>query len=339
MSLQLKVTSIQPIGPTGRFIQFERPENWSYLPGQYLTLLLPIAGQEVRRSYSLCSLPEEAPAIAVARVTNGLASRWLIDQLQPGEVLESLPPNGRFVLPTTLPPLLVFIAAGSGITAVLPLIRQALGEKAVKVRLVYACKNQETAWFGAELLTMQHQYTERLYIHWFESQPAAGIPKRIGNLGLEILVNSWPRWREAHYFLCGPYAFMRTTRITLGFMGIDETVIHQENFASEGQRFFSGKSVLDEAVESEVHYQNGEKSAVWLAKKGETLLNSAQKAGIKLDYSCENGFCGTCILHKKSGEVVHRINEVLTDAELAAGWILSCTAYPTTSSLKLEELS
>ncbi len=339
MPLQLKVASIQPIGPSGRLIQFERPVNWSHQPGQYLTLLLPIAGQEVRRSYSLCSLPEEAPAIAVARVTNGLASRWIIEQVKVGDVLESLPPNGRFVLPTALPPLLVFVAAGSGITAVLPLIRQALGENAVKVRLVYACKNQETAWFGAELLTMQHQYPERLYIHWFESQPTAGIPKRIGNLGLEILVNSWPRWQEAHYFLCGPFAFMRTTRITLGFMGIHETSIHQENFASEGQRFFNGKSVLDEAVTCEVHYKNGDKTMVWTAQKGENVLNSAKKAGINLDYSCENGFCGTCILHKKSGEVAHRINEVLTDAELAAGWILSCTAYPTTSSLKLEVLS
>lgn len=339
MPLQLKVTSIQPIGPTGRLIQFERPENWSYLPGQYLTLLLPIAGQEIRRSYSLCSMPEEAPAIAVARVTNGLASRWLIDQLKVGDVLESLPPNGRFVLPAVLPPLLVFVAAGSGITAVLPLIRQALGERKTKVRLIYACKNREIAWFSAKLLQMQHNLSDQFKIDWFESQPATGIPQRIGNLGLEILVNSWPMWQEAHYFLCGPFAFMRTTRITLGFMGIDETSIHQENFASEGQRFFSGKSVLDEAVSCEIYYKKDDKSMVWTAQKGENVLNSAKKAGIKLDYSCENGFCGTCILHKKSGEVVHRINEVLTDAELAAGWILSCTAYPTTSSLKLEELS
>jgi len=338
MPLQLKVTSIQPIGPTGRLIQFERPADWSHQPGQYLTLLLPISGQEVRRSYSLCSMPEEAPTIAVARVTNGLASRWLIDQLQLGDVLESLPPNGRFVLPAALPPMLVFVAAGSGITAVLPLIRQALAESEVKVRVIYACKSRETAWFAAELLHMQHNYASQLEIDWFESQPAAGIPKRIGNLGLEILVNSWPMWQEAHYFLCGPFAFMRTVKLTLGFMGVAETAIHQENFASEGQRFFSGKSVLDEAVSSEVHYQNGDKSVVWLAQKGETVLNSAKKAGINLNYSCENGFCGTCILHKKSGEVVHRINEVLTDAELAAGWILSCTAYPTTALLQLEEL-
>lgn len=339
MPLQLKVTSNQPIGTTGRLIQFERPTDWSCQPGQYLTLLLSIGGQEVRRSYSLCSLPEEAPAIAVARVTNGLVSRWLIDQLKVGDVLETLPPNGRFVLPPYLPPLLVFVAAGSGITAILPLIRQALAENEVEVRLIYACKNRETAWFTTELLHMQQKYADRFYLDWFESQPTKGIPRRLGNLGLEMLVGSWPDWREATYYLCGPFAFMRTVKLTLGFMGIAPTAIHQEQFASEGQRFFSGKSVLDEAVASEIHYQNGHKSAVWTAQKGETVLNSAKKAGVNLEYSCENGFCGSCILHKKSGEVVHRINEVLTDAELEAGWILSCTAYPTTAFVKLEELS
>jgi len=339
MLLQFKVTSIQPIGTTGRLIQFQRPADWSHQPGQYLTLLLPIGGQEVRRSYSLCSLPEEAPTIAVARVSNGLASRWLIDHLKVGDVLESLPPNGRFILPAELPPLLVFVAAGSGITAVLPLIRQTLMENKVQVRLIYACKNRETGWFTSELLRMQHTYSNQFFIDWFESQPLDGIPRRVGNLGLEILIQRWPRWQEAQYYLCGPFAFMRTVKITLGFMGMAETAIHQENFVSEGQRFFSGKSVLEESVASQVHYQKGDKSALWMANKGETILDSAKKAGITLDYSCENGFCGTCILHKKSGDVVHRINEVLTDAELTAGWILSCTAYPITALLQLEELS
>lgn len=337
--MQLKVFSINPIGSTGRLIQFERPGDWSQQAGQYITLLLNISDKEIRRSYSLCSLPEEAPAIAVERVTNGLASRWLIDQLHEGDVLESLPPMGRFVLPVQLPPLLVFVVAGSGISAVLPLIRQALADSKTNIRLIYACKNLETAWFATELLQMQHNAIDHFFIHWFESQPIAGIPKRVGNIGLEILVKSWPQWHEAHYFLCGLFAFMRTVKITLGFMGLAETAIHQENFASEGQRFFTGKTVLDEAVTSEIRYQKGDKLTSWIAQKGDTVLNSAKKAGIVLEYSCENGFCGTCILRKKSGAVVHRINEVLTDAELATGWILSCTAYPTTIALRIEELT
>ncbi len=339
MPLKLQITSIQPIGPSGRLIRFQKPEGWVHQPGQYLTLLLNIEGQEVRRSYSLCSLPEEAPAIAVERVTNGLVSRWLIAHVKPGDVLESLPPTGRFVLEEVYPPLLVFVAAGSGITAVLPLIRQSLASRQGVVKLVYACKNRHTAWFGAKLMLWALENPDRFELHWYESQPDDDAPRHLGNLRLEELVNSWPMRQKAHYYLCGPFAFMRMVRITLGFMEIPETAIHQENFASEGQRFFIGKSVSDESVACEIHYRKGDKSAVWMVKKGETVLQSAKKAGIHLDYSCENGFCGTCILHKKSGEVVHRINEFLTDAELAAGWILSCSAYPTTPKLWLEELN
>jgi ring-1,2-phenylacetyl-CoA epoxidase subunit PaaE len=338
MPFQLKVTSIQPIGTSGRLIQFERPVDWSHQAGQYLTLLLTLGGQEIRRSYSLCSLPEEAPAIAVARVTNGLVSRWLIDQLKVGDLLESLPPTGRFVLPASLPPMLVFVAAGSGITAVLPLIKQALAESKVKVRLIYACKNRETAWFASELLHMQHNQANQFEIDWFESQPANGAPQRLGNMRLEMLVNCWPAWQHALYYVCGPAAFMRMVKLTLGFMGIAAASIHQENFASEGQRFFSGKKVSDAAVNCEVSYYKGNNKQVWHVAKGETVLESAQKAGISLLYSCENGFCGSCMLRKKTGNVVHRINEVLTDAELDAGCILSCTAYPTSTSLTLEAL-
>lgn len=334
----LKVNSIKPLGINGLWIQFEKPIKWKHQPGQFLTLLLTLGGQEIRRSYSLCSLATEAPAIAVARVSNGLVSRWLIDQLKVGDVLKSLPPNGRFVLSAQAPPLLVFIAAGSGISAIYPLIRQALADKKSNIRLLYACKNRETAWFAAELLHMQHSSPQLFHIEWFESYPDAASPRRMSNINLELLVNSWPNWRKAHYYICGPFSFMRTAKLTLGFMGVAASAIHQENFASEGQRFFSGNNVMAEAANSEIRFQQGNKSFVWKTPKGETVLSSAKKSGIPLAYSCENGFCGSCILHKKSGKVVHRINEVLTDAELEAGWILSCTAYPTTATLSLEAL-
>lgn len=331
--LQVQALSF-PVADT-MLVEFE-PMEVGYLPGQHLTLLLQPGLTPLRRSYSLCSLPGEPfPQIAITRVPNGEVSRWLHDTLQVGDVLESLVPSGRFTLESA--PQQVFFAAGSGITALFPLIRQALNEPNTTIQLYYAEKEPATALFYHELLQLQAQYPSTFRIHWHFSQVVNRETHFNGRLNQYVVEKAFGKVanpNQYRFYLCGPHAFMRMVRMQLQFMGFGPDQIKRENFASEGIPL-AGQP--PERPEMQVQVQLGPKS--YSQSSRDTILEGAKKAGISLPYSCENGQCGTCTLRLQSGEVTHRLNEVLTDKELSEGYFLSCTAYPSSAALRVHSKS
>lgn len=332
---QLQVVKTHPIGDFGRCIYFQKPEGWNHLAGQYLTLILELEGQNYRRSYSIFTSPEsDTLGIAVQRVANGQVSRWLIEKVQLGDILISTPAMGRFLLSEPKAPV-IFVAAGSGITPIYALIERWLVEGTGPASLLYAVKSKEHAWFADELEQLSANAAGRLSIHWLESQPFSSSPKRLSNFFLEQWLKQFDYAKEAQYYLCGPFAFMRTARITLGFLGVSSDRIFQEQFVSEGQRYFSGNSVTESAVEADCSLTTPSELLHWRNPAQTSLLQGAKLHGINLPYSCENGYCGSCMLRLKDGKVVHRINEVLTERELEEGWILSCTAYSSTPNIVL----
>lgn len=329
--MRLKVRALSfPVADT-LLVQFE-PMEVAYLPGQHLTLLLQPGLREIRRSYSLCSIPTDPyPAIAITRVANGEASRWLHEHLKVGDVLESLAPSGRFLLETA--PELVFLAAGSGITPIYPLIRQALTETSANISLYYSEKEPASTLFYGDLLALQAQYPESLNIHWHFSQVVNRQTHFNGRLNQYVLEKAFAkRTNKADYrfYACGPHSFLRLIRLSLQFMGYADSQIKRENFASEGIPLAGTKP---ERAEKMVEIQLGERH--YRQSNQLSLLEGARQAGIQLPYSCNNGQCGTCTLKLKSGAVVHRLNEVLTDKELADGFVLSCTAYPESDRLEV----
>jgi len=309
------------------------PMEAAYLPAQHLTLLVKPGQQEIRRSYSLCSLPGDAfPQIAIARVPNGEVSRWLHENLKVGDVLESLAPSGRFSLAAA--PQQVFFAAGSGITAIYPLLRQALLESESGVQLFYAEKEPATALFYGDLQKLQVQFGDRLKLHWHFSQVVNRETHFNGRLNQYTVERAFGKIAEPgnyQFYLCGPHAFMRMIRMQLQFLGFEAPQIKRENFASEGIPL-AGQT--PEQAEREVAVQIGGKQ--FRQSNRLTVLQGAKKAGIHLPYSCENGQCGTCTLRLQAGKVTHRLNEVLTDKELAEGYFLSCTAYPCGETLTIQ---
>lgn len=320
--LQVRALSF-PVADT-LLVQFE-PMEAAYAAGQHLTLLLQPGRNEIRRSYSLCSLPTDPyPAIAITRVANGEASRWLHEKLEVGQWLDSLAPSGRFLLEAA--PELVFLAAGSGITPIFPLIRQALLTTNSHLQLYYAEKTPDTTLFYPELLDLQAQYPKRFTLHWHFSQVVNRQTHFSGRLNQYVLEKAFaqqPNKQNFRFYACGPHSFLRLVRLSLQFMGFADGQIKRENFASEGIPL-AGQT--PEQAEMEVAVRIGGKQ--FRQSNRLTVLQGAKKAGIHLPYSCENGQCGTCTLRLQTGEVTHRLNEVLTDKELAEGYFLSCTAFP-----------
>lgn len=223
-------------------------------------------------------------------------------------------------------PELVFLAAGSGITPIFPLIRQALLTTNSHLQLYYAEKTPETTLFYPELLDLQAQYPERFSLHWHFSQVVNRQTHFSGRLNQYVLEKAFaqqPNKQNFRFYACGPHSFLRLVRLRLQFMGFADGQIKRENFASEGIPL-AGQT--PEQAEMEVAVQIGGKQ--FRQSNRLTVLQGAKKAGIHLPYSCENGQCGTCTLRLQTGEVTHRLNEVLTDKELAEGYFLSCTAFP-----------
>ena len=314
---------------------FERLDGQllEYRAGQFLTFLLPLHGNIVRRSYSFSSAPEidEFPTITIKRVANGEASRYWIDIAKVGEVFNVLPAAGRFVLDhmqASGTHDVILIGAGSGITPLFSLLKETLTRDSdTFVTLIYANKNESSTVFFNELNKWKTNYPHRLDIVHIHSQPGdawTGIQGRINNSRLVHLVGKHIKFdiREAKVFICGPSELMRTVEISLIFMGISADQIRKENFViiplpppppdSKPHWIKLTFKDLDHRIVVPAH---------------STVLEAALAEGIELPYSCKGGRCSTCAGICTNGELHMTVNEVLTDKDLADGWVLTCSAY------------
>jgi ring-1,2-phenylacetyl-CoA epoxidase subunit PaaE len=313
----------------------------SYEPGQFLTFLLHVHGHEVRRSYSMSSTPgvDALPAITIKRVANGEISRYWHDHVEVGTLLTALPPAGRF----TLEPAdgtardIVLIGAGSGITPLFSILKYVLvNEPESRVTLLYASRRERSIIFGKQLAEWQQGYPDRLEITHVLSQPTddwLGTRGRINNFRLERMIGRYLRFpaEQARFFLCGPFELMRTTEITLRFMGFEDDQIRKENF------------VIDPAPPPPKH---SESHTIQLTFRSQTytlevpayttILQAGLEQGLPIPYSCRGGRCATCAALCRSGTVRMSINDVLTDRDLAQGWVLTCTAYVESEGVVVE---
>ncbi|TDE18485.1 ferredoxin--NADP reductase [Dyadobacter psychrotolerans] len=313
---------------------FEQTDGFSlvYKAGQFLTFLIELHGHEVRRSYSMSSAPEVDlfPAITIKRVPNGEVSRFWLDHVQEGDVFNALPPSGRFVLEESDGKArdIFLIGAGSGITPLFSILKQALySEGESVVTLIYANRNESHTMFWDNILNWQRRFPERLKVIHIHSQPHdewSGIRGRINNTRLEQLVNNSLQFlrERARFFICGPFELMRSMEITLHYMGFSSEQIRKENFVIE--------KMPPPPPVSNPHYINlnfrGNAYRL-LVPAHTTILDAALQADIHLPYSCKGGRCSTCAGICQSGTLHMSVNEVLTDRDLAEGWILTCSSY------------
>lgn len=303
-----------------------------FIAGQFLTFIIKLGEQEVRRSYSITSLPGESLKVTVQKVDNGLISRHILNSWKVGDTLVSLPPMGRFTLrPQALVKRDIFcFAAGSGIIPVLPQIRKLLVEEPQSlIHLVYSNTNEKKTLFLFEIEELKKDH-EHLEVTFLFSEPAFRIKERgrLSNLYTEDLVNLQLRYNRSDvvFLICGPFTYMRMLDITLLAMHFRKENLLKENFIPEIMR--SGYVSEPKFPEMEMTIEANGKENRLLVASGQDILTAALQKGINLPYSCRGGVCGSCAAICKKGKVFMSINEVLTNDDIKAGWVLTCTGYP-----------
>jgi ring-1,2-phenylacetyl-CoA epoxidase subunit PaaE len=312
---------------------FEEGHGITYKAGQYITLVLKIRGEEVRRSYSICSSPElgEPLTIGVKRVENGLFSRQLIDYAKPGDEWITTGAGGLFVLPDDVQNYqqVFFLAAGSGITPVYSLIKTVLHfHPHLSVVLIYSNASPDKTVFLNALQNLKNEFSECFSLEFlYSNNPRLEQARLYRELLLELTEKLGVTEKaKTLFYICGPEAYMRMCIFTLQAIGVPGNNIKRENFIIHNA---PQKQILppDKGAHN-VHIIAGNKTYDLTVLYPDSILKTAKKKGIQLPYSCEVGRCGNCVAKCVKGTVWHSYNEVLTDKDLQNGLVLTCVGHP-----------
>ena len=264
----------------------ELADDYSFAPGQYLTLRTTMDGEEVRRSYSICSGPDDGELrIAVKKVDGGAFSSWAADELKAGDELDVMTPTGRFGVAHAPDQARVYVgfAAGSGITPILSIVKGVLArEPHSRFFLFYGNRSTGGMLFREALEELKDRFMQRLSIFHVISGEEQDIPILHGRLDGEkvrVLLRSLvPAASVDHVFICGPTGMSEDIEATCRDIGIAEDRIHVERFVSE----FGGKPRPKAVVAADARRRRRSASLVIDGKRrevpvaeGESILDAA----------------------------------------------------------------
>ncbi|MGU3435902.1 2Fe-2S iron-sulfur cluster-binding protein [Actinomycetes bacterium M1A6_2h] len=312
-----------------------------YQPGQFLTLEIPHEpGTSVARCYSLSSSPhtDVRPAISIKRTAGGHASNWLCDNATAGLTLSALQPAGTFV-PARWDRHLLLVAAGSGITPIMSILKTALTAHDGTVTVIYANRSPNSVMFASTLAELERQYPSRLTVrHWFEAEH--GLPTENG---LGDLIGHAP---DADAYLCGPEPFMDLAHSALLTAGLSPDGIHREVFSSiQTNPFVTPLPLATPAPPGPASTAVDAGTPVTAQVEGEAysfhcppdtlLLDAMLDQGIDAPFVCREGTCGACAFTLVAGDVDMRANDTLDDYELGKGMRLACQSVPRSDHLDI----
>ena len=318
-----------------------------YRPGQFITLLLDIAGEAVRRNYTISSSPSRPHHISVTvkRVEGGRASNWLHDTVKVGDTIRSLGPNGRFHLAAAAgAERLLLLSAGSGITPMMAMLRFVADTNlAVDIRFHHSARSAADVSFLDELMLLKSQLNPRLHLSWNLTAPgaAADMSARLaarqpttdwqvfqGRLDGGMLRETCPDLDQRQVLCCGPDGFRGGAR------AIFESWHPAPNFPFLEETFGPDRS-SEPLPEIGAYAVTFARSGVSVAGKGTvTVLQLARGQGLAVPADCEAGICGTCRCKVVSGDWRVASNaadperSALTEAEKAQGYVLACSTSP-----------
>lgn len=314
--------------------------RFAYQPGQYVTLRTVLDGEELRRSYSICSgLDDGEMRVAIKLVPDGRFSAWAHEALQPGHVIEVMPPQGRFTVALDHHASRTYlgVAAGSGITPVLSILRSVLTrEPGSRFVLLYGSRATGGIIFREALEELKDRFMGRLTVVHVLSREQQDLPVLSGRLDgprvRTLLHGLLDVPRIDHAFLCGPEAMIAEVSATLADAGLAPERIHSELFTTgaslparprpvpmPGAAPFAVATVVSDGIRTGVPMEDGE-----------AVLDAALRAGLDLPYSCRGGMCSTCRARVSEGTVRMDVNYGLEPWETEAGYVLTCQAHPTT---------
>jgi ring-1,2-phenylacetyl-CoA epoxidase subunit PaaE len=327
-------------------LTFDIPENllfeYDFLPGQYIILKTEINNEEVRRSYSICTIPNEHKlSVVVKAIEGGLFSTYIREGIEIGDYLEVGLPEGRFVYITreNISRNIFFIAAGSGITPIISIIKHILhNEQLSTITLIFANKKIEDVIFYNELKSLESEFFERLKVIYIFSRKVYSKYHfgRIDINFLNLLTHSGLKLKNfTEFYLCGPGEMVESLGAHLYSLGISRDIIRSELFniaemKIDTEEFFSEDINIEE---SRVEVVINQKSHFVTINKARNLLDSLLERELDVPYSCKKGICSSCVGKVILGTVNMTPTHLLMDIEVKNGFILSCMSIPTSEEL------
>jgi ring-1,2-phenylacetyl-CoA epoxidase subunit PaaE len=312
--------------------------DYSFAPGQYLTLRTMMDGEEVRRSYSICSGPDDGELrIAVKKVDGGAFSTWAADELKAGDELDVMTPTGRFGVQPAPDEARTHVgfAAGSGITPILSIVKGVLArEPNSKFFLFYGNRSAQGMLFREALEELKDRFLQRLSVFHVISGEEQDLPILHGRLDgakVRVLLRSLvPASAIDHVFICGPTGMSEEIEATCREIGIADERIHVERFVSGLSGKPRPKAVIPPSAPPKAFASliiDGKRREVPVAE-GEAILDAALRAGVDLPFACKGGMCSTCRAKLVEGKAEMNVNYSLEPWELKAGFVLTCQAKP-----------
>jgi ring-1,2-phenylacetyl-CoA epoxidase subunit PaaE len=362
----LKVVQLAPDAEDAVAIALEVPPELhaEYLgaAGQHVVVRVMLDGEDTRRTYSLVNAPGEWPLRIVPRVhAQGRMSRYLAEQLRPGDELEVLPPNGSFTLRDSAPAggTYVAFAAGCGITPVLAVIRALLARPAPRVILFYGNTATARSMCLEELLALKDRHLGRLSLHFLMSREPQEVALYNGRIDAprvrQVAATLFRPEEVSEYFVCGPGDMIEQVGTTLRELGVDAARVHAEHFtvattdlaerartaetsvsAGAGPAMAPAASPAAAGSAEVTVLMDGRRRSFSMRLDDETVLDAAARAGVELPFSCRAGVCSTCRTKVIRGEVAMAQNYALEDWELEQGYVLACQSRVKSPVLELD---
>ena len=348
---KLTVREIKNETPDCVSIAFDVPENlqneFLFEHGQNITIKKEIDGEEIRRSYSICSAPfENELRVAVKKVDGGKFSTYANSILKAGDELDIMPPTGKFntKLQTTNNKQYLAFVAGSGITPVISIIKTTLQtEPASNFTLVFGNRGRHSIIFFEELEGLKNKYLNRFNFINILSREKTDAPINSGRIDFNKLneLNKLVDYKNTdEFFICGPEEMIFCVKEFLETSGIEQKKIHFELFTTPGQKQADSHkplAVSNHGPQSKITVKlDGRSFDFDLGFNGENILDAALKQGADLPFACKGGVCCTCKAKLLEGEVAMDVNWGLEHEEVEQGFILTCQSHPTTEKVVVD---
>ena len=332
-------------------LTFQIPDSlkdaFAFRQGQHLTLRTEINGEDVRRSYSLCSGPTEGLwQVAVKQIPGGVFSTYVNEQLKAGDHLELMEPSGHFgVEVSDKPKNYAAFVAGSGITPVLSMIKAHLeAEPESSFSLFYLNRTAKSIIFKEEIEQLRNRYFGRLHIYYFLTREKRDIALFNGRFDAEKLQQIFKGLlavdRLDEVFLCGPEEMIFTVKDNLMEAGLDQGQIHYELFVSgltEADKLRMAQLEEQRIDGVDVTIVDGGKEFHFvMTEEHDSILDGALEAGADLPFACKGGVCSTCKCKVTDGQVAMKINYALEAYEVEQQFVLSCQAIPTSDKVRVD---
>lgn len=312
-------------------------EDFRFTPGQHLSLRTRLDGEELRRSYSICAgLDDRELRVAIKKVAGGRFSSWANEQLKAGDAIDVMTPDGRFTVPVDAAHAKHYVAfaAGSGITPIMSLARTLLAREAKsRFTLVYGNRRAASSMFLESLEDLKDRYLARFALFNVfsrEEQDVALFNGRIDGAKVRTFLDRLIAPESIdEAFVCGPASMLDEVESALLAAGVAREHVHVERFGTPGNGVAEVPAPADDAALAKVTFiVDGLRREVQFQREHGSLLEAGAAAGLDLPFSCKGGMCCTCRARLVEGEVRMRKNFALEQADIDAGFVLTCQSYP-----------